>query len=82
MPNVMNQVERNTAEHSITKDINILFRLERKNSSNVDKIIRDRRLFESDEEDYFEPIRTGNDFSSICIEYESNGDKHKAQSTE
>ena len=34
-----------------------------------------RTLFESDEEDYYKPIRTGNAFSSNCIEYESNGYK-------
>ena len=30
-----------------------------------------RKLFESDEEEYYKPIRTGNAFSSNCIEYES-----------
>ena len=36
-----------------------------------------RTLFESVEEDYSEPVRTSNAFSSNYIEYESNGDKDK-----
>ena len=36
-----------------------------------------KTLFESDEEDYYKPIRTRNVFSSNYIEYESNGNKDK-----
>ena len=32
-------------------------------------------MYESDKEDYYKPIRTGNAFSNNYIEYESNGDK-------
>ena len=43
-----------------------------------DKVLRDvRTLFESDEEDYYKPIRTGNAFSNNYIEYESKRDKDK-----
>ena len=50
----------------------------RKENFNIDKILRDiRTLYESDKEDYYKPIRIGNDFSSSYIEYENNGDKVK-----
>ena len=39
-----------------------------------------KTLFESDEDDYYKPIRTGNAFSSNYIEYESNSDKDKSLS--
>ena len=41
-----------------------------------------RTLFESDEEDYYKPIRTGNAFGNNYIECESNGDKEKILSIE
>ena len=48
-----------------------------------DKIIRDTKfLFESDEDDYYEPIRIGNAFSSNYIEYESKGDENRTLSIE
>ena len=34
-------------------------------------------MYESDKEDYYKPIRTGNVFSSNYIEYGSNEDKDK-----
>ena len=37
-------------------------------------------MYESDNKDYYKPIRTGNAFSSNYIEYESNGDKDKTLS--
>ena len=50
----------------------------RKENFNSNKILRDiRTLYESDEEDYFKPIRIGNAFSNNYIKYESNGDKDK-----
>ena len=43
-----------------------------------DKVLRDiRTLYESDLEDYYKPIRIGNDFSSNYSEYGSNRDKDK-----
>ena len=39
-----------------------------------------RTLFESDNEDYYEPIRIGSAFSNNYVEYESNGDKDKTPS--
>ena len=42
------------------------------------KILRDIRTFyESEEEDYYEPVRTSDAFDNNYIEYESNGDKDK-----
>ena len=49
----------------------------RKENFNIDKILRAIRfLFETDNEDYYEPVRIGNNFSRIYIEYESNGDEY------
>ena len=48
----------------------------RKENFNSNKILRNiRTLYKS--EDYYEPIRTGNAFSSNYIEYESSGDNDK-----
>ena len=79
-----NQIERNIADDNIIKEIRNLFQLKKKKDSNIkDKVIRDKRtLFDSDEEDYYEPVRTDNAFSSNYIEYKSNGDKHKTLSIE
>ena len=41
-----------------------------------------RTLFDSDEENYYEPLRIGNTLSSNFSEYESNGDKGKTLSIE
>ena len=50
----------------------------RKENFNNDKVLRDiRTLYESDKEDYYQPIRIGNAFSSNYIEYESSGGKDK-----
>ena len=53
----------------------------RRKNCDTDKILKDiRTLFESDEEDYYKPLRTGNAFNSNYIEYEGNGDKNKSLS--
>ena len=67
-----NQIERNIAKDNIIKDIRNLFMLKKKKNNSIkDKLIREKRtLFEPDEEDYYEPIRIGNAFSSNYIEYE------------
>ena len=58
----------------ITRDI-------RRENCDADKILKDiRTLFESDEEGYYKPLRTGNAFNSNYIEYEGNGDKNKTLS--
>ena len=80
MPNpTTSQIERNIAEDNIIKDIRNLFRLKKKKDNDIKcKIIRDiRALFESDKEDYYEPVRNDNAFSSNYIEYYINGDKDK-----
>ena len=86
MPNAVNKIERNIAEDNIIKDIRYLYKTKKKKSNDNDieyKGLRDIRfLYEPDEQDYYEPIRIGNAFSNICIEYESNGDKYKILSTE
>ena len=46
-----------------------------------DKLLRDMRaLFESNDNDYYELVKTSNSFNSNYIEYESNGDKNKSLS--
>ena len=46
-------------------------------------MLRDvRNLFESDEEEYYEPVRTGNAFSTNYIGCKSNGDEDKTLSIE
>ena len=72
MPNpTTNEIERNIAENNIIKDKRNLFILKKEKDSGIkDKIIREIRiLFESDEEDYHEPVRIGNTFSSNYIEH-------------
>ena len=39
-------------------------------------------MYESDKEDHYKTLRTGNAFISNYIEYESNGDKDKTLSIE
>ena len=57
--------------------------LRRKNNAITDKIIRDiRSLFESNEENYDEPVRTGNTFDNDHFEYERGSDKNKTLSIE
>ena len=84
MPNhTTNQIERNIAEDNIIKDIRNPFRLTKKDKGVKEKVLSDiRTLFESDEENYYKPIRSGNAFSGNYIEYESNGDKGKTLTTE
>ena len=54
-------------------------KINKKDNPTKDKVLRDKRaLFESDEDDYWEPIKTSNAINSNYIEYESNGDKSKS----
>ena len=63
-----NQIERNAIKDSFIKDIRNLFRLKRKSNVIEDKIIRYiATLFESEAENYFEPLRTSNAFSNNYI---------------
>ena len=65
-------------EDNIIKDTRNCFRLEKESNAIKSKIIRDiETLFESEEEDYFEPVRIGNALSNNYIEYEREGDKNK-----
>ena len=85
MPNPsLNHIERNVAEDNIIKDIRNLFKLRKKKDNDIkDKIIRDIRfLLETEEGDYYEPIRTCNAFDDNFIEHESKGDKNKIVSIE
>ena len=45
-----------------------------KNSRNI------RNLFEHEEEDYYKPVKNGNQWCNNFIEYESNGDRNKTLS--
>ena len=75
---IPNQIERNIAKDNIIMNIRNLFKKEKKDKGIKDKVLRDiRTLFESDEDEYYRPTRTGNAFSGSYVEYESNGDKDK-----
>ena len=72
----LNQIEGNEIEDDISEDIINLSKLERKDKVIKDKVLRDiRALFESDEDDYYKPIKTVNAFNSNYNEHDSNGDK-------
>ena len=54
-------------KYKVLGDIRNLYRLEKKKSIN-DRLLRDiRTLYESNEEDYYKPIRTDNTFSNNYI---------------
>ena len=55
-------------------------KINKKDNAIKDKVLRNIRVFESDEDDYYEPIKTSNAFNSNYIEYEVNGDKNKSLS--
>ena len=77
----MPRKENNTIEDNVIKYIRNFFRLKKENKATKIKIIRDiKTLFESEKEDYYKPLRIGNAFSSIYIEYEGNDEKNKALS--
>ena len=70
------QIERNISENNIIKT-------EKKENDIEDSVFTDARfLFESDEIDYYKPIRIGNAFSKSYVEYESNAEKDKMLSTD
>ena len=57
------------------------FKSKRKDNVIKDKVLRDIiTLFESDEDEYYKPIRTSGTFSSNYIGYERYGDKDKSLS--
>ena len=64
------------------KDIRILSRLEKEINPIKDRILRDvKNLFKHQEEEiYDKPVREGNFWSNIYIEYESKSDKNKTLS--
>ena len=84
MPNPITNQTKQNASKDIIKDIMNLFRLKKKKDSDIkDNVIIDiRTWFESDEENYYEPVRIGNSFSSNFGKYESNTDKGKTLSIE
>ena len=67
-------------EDNIIKDIRNHFRLKKEKEAIKDRVIKYiRNIFEHEEENCYQPVRVGN-FRNIYIEYESNGDRNKAQS--
>ena len=64
------------------KDIRNLFRLYKENEAVKERVIRDVRIFYEHEEDYCKAARVSNFWSDNYIEYESNGDRNNAPSTE
>ena len=75
MPNAIGQIERNISEDNTINNKRYLYKFKKKKGNDIkDKLIKEIRfLFESDE-DYYEPMRSGNTFSSNYIEYGSNAD--------
>ena len=67
---------RKAIDHSATKDIRNIFRRRRGNKTIKDKLIRDIKAFE-EEDNYYEPIKVGNIWKNDYIEYGSNSDKSK-----
>ena len=61
-----NPMQRNSIEDNKVKDTRNIFRL-KKDVCIKEKIIDIKTLFESDEEDYYKPVRTGNAFSRITL---------------
>ena len=83
MPNpITNQTERNIAEDNNQKCKEPFQVKQEKGNDIKDKIKDIRTLFESDEEDYYEPVRISNPSDDNFIKYESNGDKDKTLSIE
>ena len=60
------------------KDIKKNFKLKIENEAIKDRIIRDiKNPFQHEEEDYYNPVRVVNFWSSNYIERKSNGDRNK-----
>ena len=84
----MSNGERNIVEHDIKqkglKDMRRLYKVEKKKDNGInDNALKDMRImFESDNKDYYQPVRFTNAFDDNFIEYESNGDKDKRLSIE
>ena len=63
-------------DDSTTKDVRNLFRRRKGNKTIKDKMIRDIKVFE-EENNYYKPIKVGNFWKNDYIEYESHSDKSK-----
>ena len=63
-------------DDSTTKDARNLFRRRKGNKTIKDKMIRDIKVFE-EENNYYKPIKVGNFWKNDYIEYESHSDKSK-----
>ena len=68
-----NQIKRNAIEDNTRN----LFRLRKKNNTIIDEIIRDiENLFESDGEDYYEPVSIADNIDNDYIKYESESSEN------
>ena len=67
---------RKAIDDSTTKDARNLFRRRKGNKTIKDKMIRDIKVFE-EENNYYKPIKVGNFWKNDYIEYESHSDKSK-----
>ena len=67
MPNpIKNQIGKNIAKDEPIKDIRYLYKPKQKKDNDIkDEVLRDIRTLFEPEEDFYEPIRIGNAFSSI-----------------
>ena len=70
---------RKAIDDSTTKDIRNLFRRRKGNKTIKDKMIRDIKAFE-EEDNYYKPIKVGNFWKNDYIEFEINSDKSKSLS--
>ena len=76
-------LEKKNKKNDIIKDVRNLFRLKKDNEGIKDRIIRCiRKLFEQKKEGYYKPVRVGNFWSKIYIEYGTSGDRNKTLSIE
>ena len=69
--------KKQSKENTI-KSIRNRFKLKKENEAIKDRIIRDiRTLFETEEKNYYKPIRVGNFRNNNQIKYECSGDRNK-----
>ena len=53
------------------------FKLKKEKKIIKDRTIRDIKTIFEQEEDYYEPVRVGNFWKKIYMEYQTNGDRNK-----
>ena len=77
-----NQTNQKYKSNLLTEHLKLLEIFLDYNKRFRDKLLRDIRTLYELKDDYYEPVRVGNFWSSNYDEYESNGDKNKTISIE